>query len=298
MDPSYLATQPPEFIGIPRKRIALHDVFLVYRQQFRRWFFVTAPTSLIAAGVLFLADQRVRDIFGGIPRGEIGHHFAEVLEAGAIRFASFFISWFLGCFALAAIAGALSQKASDNEGVWRHDDHQGAREHFWQIVLIAAFTFLAFLAGAAAILVVELAAFRVTDGWAHFARYNYSFVRAGFVLVGAIVSWFGMAIPLVIRGDVGTWAAIKRSVKISGGYEMFLLLLVAESLVGSYVAWYATHYGLSLIFPASIRFTEWYGWAVYIAFILASAAVQPPMFIGFSLLAEAQESASDLFPCA
>jgi len=61
--------------------------------------------------------------------------------------------------------------------------------------------------------------------------------------------------------------------------------LVVESLAGSYVAWYAVHYGLSFVFPVQLRYTAWYGWLVYSVSILASAAVQPPLFIGLSLLA-------------
>jgi hypothetical protein len=51
-----------------------------------------------------------------------------------------------------------------------------------------------------------------------------------------------------------------------------------------------SHYGLALLFPAHLTYTAWYGWLVYFVTILASAAVQPPMFIGFSLLANNEHS--------
>jgi hypothetical protein len=105
------------------------------------------------------------------------------------------------------------------------------------------------------------------------------------VVVASIVAWLGMAIPLILSEDVGVWAAPKRSLKLSNGYEGFLFLLVVESLAGTYVAWYAAHYGLTFLFPPSLTQTEWYRWLVYFVTVLASAAVQPPMFIGFSLLA-------------
>jgi hypothetical protein len=94
-----------------------------------------------------------------------------------------------------------------------------------------------------------------------------------------------MAIPLILAGGVGAWGALKKSVKLSNGYEGFLFLLVVESVVGSYFAWYAVHFGLPFLLPAQLRYTAWYGWVIYLAAVLASAAVQPPMFIGFSLLA-------------
>jgi hypothetical protein len=50
------------------------------------------------------------------------------------------------------------------------------------------------------------------------------------------------------------------------------------------------HY-LLLLVPDSIKLFSWYGWAVLIMSALASAAVSPPIFIGFSLLAEEDSSA-------
>jgi uncharacterized membrane protein len=106
-----------------------------------------------------------------------------------------------------------------------------------------------------------------------------------FVVAGSIVSRFGMAIPLAIHKSIGAFEALKRSLKISNGHEGFLFLLVVESVVGSFVAGYAVFYGLALVVPALLRFTIWYGWLRYILSILAGAAVEPPLFLGFSLLA-------------
>ncbi len=47
----------------------------------------------------------------------------------------------------------------------------------------------------------------------------------GSVIVASIVSWFGAAIPLVLRTKIGVWAALKRSVELSTGYEWALFLL-------------------------------------------------------------------------
>ena len=55
-------------------------------------------------------------------------------------------------------------------------------------------------------------------------------------------------------------------------------------------------YGLTFLFPIQLRFTAWYGWLVYFVSILASAAVQPPMFIGFSLLAGNEREPDSALP--
>ena len=147
-------------------------------------------------------------------------------------------------------------------------------------MLAAGATSSIFLACTAVIGFILFVLFRAV-GW---TRYNYDAAFVGVVVVASIVSWFGSAIPLILVEDIGVRAALKRSLKISNGYEAFLALLVSESMVGSYVAWYAVHYGLMFLFPVQLTYTAWYGWLVYGLSILASAAVQPPMFIGFSLL--------------
>jgi hypothetical protein len=125
-------------------------------------------------------------------------------------------------------------------------------------------------------------------GWPHFARHSLVAPVIGYVVTASVVSWFGMAIPLILAGGVGVWDALKKSVKLSDGYEGFLSLLVVESVIGSYVAWYVARLGLAFLLPTRLTYTAWYGSLVYFGAVLASAAVQPPMFIGFSLLASGE----------
>lgn len=298
VDPSYLPEQRYGFDGGAQPRCSMRDVFTQYRQQFRRWFAITAPTSLTASFVLWIADDRIRAIYRSFPLRGIQYHWAEQAEASLFRFGSFFISWLLGCFALAAIATvANGLDVDDSETAWKSDSHQRAREHFGQIVLIGLLTFLAFLVGMAGVGFVTFAIIRVV-GWTRFARFGSLAAVVGYVAIAGITSWFGMAIPLVLRGNIGVWSSLKRSLKISNGYEGFLVLLVIESVVGSYVAWYAVRYGLALLFPASLRYSTWYGWLVFIVSILAAAAVEPPMFIGFALLADIEPSSPELSPRA
>jgi hypothetical protein len=106
-------------------------VYVLYGGQFRRWFAITAPTSLLASVVVLMADQRIRAIYRSIPHGEVQFHWDEIAETGVLRFGSFFISWFLGCFALAAIATAVNHLEGDDcDSVWKSDSYQRAREHF------------------------------------------------------------------------------------------------------------------------------------------------------------------------
>jgi hypothetical protein len=256
----------------------------IYVQQFREWFAITAPTSVVAAVVLMLADWKVREII-------LSHHdFAKlyntetIVETTLLRFGSYFFAWFLGCFALAAIATVVNRLDAEDEDAPLRDKHQRAREHMGAILKTAFAMFLALLIGLAIAEFVLLTIAKVV-GYAHFRSYIYPATMLGMFIVAGIVARLGMAIPLLMRGDIGVWAALNESLKIGERHKGFLFLLVIQSVIGSYVGWYAVHYVLLLV-PLSVKLAAWYGWAVVSLSALASAAVSPPMFIGFSLLAE------------
>jgi hypothetical protein len=221
VDPSYSIVQLVELGGVPPPRLLLKDVYGVYTGQFRRWFGITAPTSVLASLVLLKADQQIRAIYQGIPRGEIPYHVGKIAETGMLRYGSFLVSWFLGCFALAAIATvANGLDKGDVRDVWISDSFQRAREHFGPLILAAIFTSGIFLAGMAAVAFVIFALVREA-GWSHFSHFNYAANLVGILVVASIVSWFGMAIPLILAQDIGAWEALKRSLKISNRYEAF-----------------------------------------------------------------------------
>lgn len=92
MDPNYSIAQPVELGGTPAQRLQLHTVYSLYRSHFHRWFAITAPTSLIASVILFVADQRIREIYRSIPRGEIAYHPGAIAGTIVLRYGSFFYS--------------------------------------------------------------------------------------------------------------------------------------------------------------------------------------------------------------
>lgn len=265
----------------------------IYIQQFREWFAITAPTSVLATVVLVEADSTIREISPRI------HHFYEMLQPTALveifllRFGSYFVAWFLGCFALAAIATVVSRLDIEDENLPLRGSHQRAREHLGGIFKTAIATFIAMLIGMAILEFAILTIVKVV-GYARFHLYTYPVSLIGAAIVAGIVARLGMAIPLVVRG-IGVWAALNESLKIGERHKGFLYLLLIQSLVGSYVGWYAVHY-LLLLVPYSVKMLGWYSWGVLILSALTSAAVQPPMFIGFSVLAEEGDSAGKDLP--
>ena len=280
----------------PATKTPLYRVYGLYAIQFHRWFAITAPTSLIASVILLVADQRIREIYNSFPRGSIAYHPGTIAEAAILRYASFLIAWFLGCFALAAIAAAVNgSDIQDDADAWKSASFQRARRNSGKIFLAAFVTSSMFLLGMAVLMFVEVTLLRKL-GWAPSSRYNYGAIVIGILILACIISWFGMAIPLIVSADFRVWKALKKSWALSNGNETFLSMLVLESMLGSYIAWYATRFGLTLVVPAYLRQTGWYGWLLYFVAILAGAAVQPPMFIGFSLLAARESEGSGTLP--
>jgi len=182
-------------------------------------------------------------------------------------------------------AAVLVDGEDDGNAPWISDSFSRAREHTGAIFRAALITFCAFVAGMVGMLFVSLAADRIV-GWRRLAPYNYAISVVEVVVVASVLSWLGASIPLILRKRERVWTALKESVKLSSGYEGALFLLVVESTLGGLVAWYLVVHSLRMLFPEPLRYAWWYGYFVNFVGVLASAAVDPPLFIGLSLLAE------------
>ena len=265
----------------------------IYRDGYRHWFAICAPTSVLASLVVIVCDWKIREFLQDMRPWDA--RWQLWLGLIGFRLSEFFLPWLLGCFAFGAIATGVSNLDHEQQDLWLRDSHQRSRERFGAIFLIALFTFGLLLAGVAGLFLVSSAAGRIF-GLRRLIHWEYAITYIGGLVIVTIVSWFGMAIPLVLRGETTVRSAITKSFAAHEGYEGYLFLLLLESLGGSYVGWYAVHWILSIATPNTVRSSSWYGWLVVLVVALASAAVSPPFLIGLSVLANEYCQKADLVP--
>ncbi len=199
----------------------------------------------------------------------------------AFRVGGFFVAWFLSCFALAAVATVVGRLNREEEGAWDGEVYERARARVWRLLSGAALTFLSLVMGLAVTMSIELALFFALRKGSLF-RFNYFVTLIVVVLVTSAMSWQGLMFPMLVWDDVGPWRAMRRSYALAAGYRAHLASLVSESLLASYLAGLAVYYVFG--FVAQRLAIDWAGWLIFVAAILAAAAAEAPMFIGFSTL--------------
>jgi hypothetical protein len=231
-----------------------------------------------------LCNLQAARIYHRLPKGiAMLEHRGEIAESVLFRVAGYFFAWFVGCFALGAISSALrSLNQPQDDADFLRDGYREARAHLLPLFAVASTTFAIALAGYAAIVLGGAAA--GIAGKEHAVATSYIGATLIAILVLAVLSWFGMAIPAVLGEKLYAWPAIKRSLKLTDGYEGYLLFLVLESVLASYSGYYLLRYAVGLLLSRYSLNWDWMQWLVFGVAIAVSAAVQPPMYIGFSLL--------------
>jgi hypothetical protein len=246
----------------------IHSLYLTY---FWSWFRVNAPATLGTVVVIQITNYEVSELW----------RTGDKAAAGSVRFGGFFLAWFIGCFALGAVATLVGRVINGDEEAWDDEAYERARSKFWPLLSGAVLTFLCLILGFVVFLLID-GAVASALGRTRFLKFNYALSLAGIFLIGCAVSWQGLMFPMLIWTDVGAWQALKSSYTLANGYRTHLASLVIESLLASYLAGFGVYYALG--FVAHRLSLNWASWPIFVAAVLASAAAEAPMFIGFSLL--------------
>ena len=291
----------PAFDQRPSAWSLLHQVYHMYRDHHRKFAAITIPAALFAAFVLSLSrSEAVYLAHEALVHQELLYSRLHLVETQAAEILGYFLSWFFGCFAFAATADgvrALLEPGPDEIDV--ADAYSKARQRIGAIFVFAVLTFSIAAVG-------SIASFRIAAHLA-FGTVNRNFSVPVLWILGtgcclvvyAFLTRYALAIPKLMDSQVGIWAAMKSTVTLTDGYDGYLFLLTVESIVGTAIgAYVGAEFAILALQRTSLAQADWTPWVIVFTAALGSAFVQPPMFIGFSLLYLEQTRERDPRPIA
>jgi hypothetical protein len=258
------------------------DVLRVYHGHF--WLFVrlTAPAVVVGYFAVVIGRNEGGEIARRLPRGfEFLGHETEILEIWFVNFVGFLVSWMAFSFSFGAICSAVGQISA---GVVpsASDCFAEVRERIGPFLRLSVLLFFLALVAVAAAGVLGVAFF-----WILHQRHMHpsifiirvvSFLCVGLTLL--VLSRFGLALPALILDNCRVGQAVFRSDELTEGKWLTLVILLAKSLIGGYIAGMFPFWLAGWIW-AYIRLPRQFLAVVSIAGV---TVVEPFMFIGFALL--------------
>jgi hypothetical protein len=259
----------------------VEEVLSVYRGHF--WVFIKlmAPAVVVGYMAVFLTQNEVREI----ARQGLLSHRTDFVGMRLVACAGYFVSWMAFSFSFGAICFSLDQiqagftpSIADSLAVVTNRLGAFLRLSLLLLLMIVA----AGVVVAALIVIVVFAA--LSHGDVHLGRSAIWVVTLAAVsLVLLLMSRFGLAIPALVLDDLPVGQAMFRSDQLTKGKWAALAVLLAKSLIGSYVAGMAPFWLASLI-PANAQLPPSFWWILRTASMVGVTVVEPMMFIGFALL--------------
>lgn len=265
----------------------LHKVYCIYRDHHIKFATITIPAALFASFAITLSRLEGRYLSSKLTWNvEILQHPWELAQIFGVATLGFFLVWFFGCFAFAATASTVQSLAPESiENLDISDGYSRARDCVRPIFVFAVLTFL--MLGAAYYLSIWLAprvAGKMPSAQTGHAAF-FVVIYGTCLLAIAFVTRYSLAIPKIVDRGGSAWRAMLSTAPMTDGYDGYLLLLVAESVLGTYLAQIVVFLTVQKVLQRTGMIdTAWSGWILILAVALGSALVQPPMFIGFSLL--------------
>jgi hypothetical protein len=259
------------------------EIHRVYHDQFWLYVKLTAPSVVVATIAMFMVRYEVREIARHLLRGlEMQGH--GILEIWLVNSAGYLVGWMAFAFSFAAICVAIRQIAA-GAVTSAQDAIAGVRERIGPFLRLSLLLY--FL-----LVFAFTAAFRLVDGvfWVlrelHIDRSDFTIQVVVYGFGGLAVLVFSrlvLAIPAIVLDNCGVVRAMFRSDELTEGKWLTLAVLLAEGLIGSYVASKGPFWLASWI-PANISLPSWFPWILTAVSMAGVTVVEATMLIGFVLL--------------
>jgi hypothetical protein len=282
----------------PRVGDFIAEVLNVFHKNFWLYFRLVVPALIIGYIAIFVAHSESREIARKIAGGVEGiAHNLEFAQIGLLNFAGFSVSWLAFCFSFAAICWA-TDAITIGEVPSALESFARIRGRTGPLLRLSLLLFSLLLVAEVCVMLLETGVLRALH-WRYlhvssFTIYALSFAFSGLALL--VLSRFALAIPAVVLDNLTIGGAMFRSDELTEGKWASLAILLAKSLIGSYVAGmcpYCVASWLSGYIPLPVQLS----WILAVGSIACVSAVEPVMFVGFALLySKASERCSSTRP--
>ena len=262
----------------------LAEAHSVYRDGF--WLYSTLTAlSVVVAWIAKLMDRyEMRQIARHIPPPGMPGFNTGVLETQLVNFAGYIVCWTAFVFSYGAVCVAVSQNTAGMIPTVP-DAFAGVRRRTGRFLTVSLLLFLLLACALTAV-------FKLVDGvlwalrelhrsWSFSGLEVLFFFLAGFAIL--VFSRLILAIPAVILGDCKGVEAIFRSDELTEGKWLTLAAILAESLIGGYVAGMWPFWLASRI-PATIALPGWFQGSLTVASIAGVTMVETTLFVGLAVL--------------
>lgn len=259
----------------------LNQTYALYGKNFWKYFRIGVVPAIIAYLCGYLLRILTRRVLTSIPFPSKGW-MAMGLANGWLRGAVF---WTISAFFLAAIAASFEGMA-DGESPAIADAYTLPRRRLGTIVAIGLLTWTLFWLG------------RTLTGLAisGFIR-NANFLKQRWlseglhylmlVLVVGLIARFALAIPELMHDlTLSFGSTMKRSFQLTESWELFFMGFLIKSAIVGYGAYWITDKGLDWLWNYWTYNVDIFPWIERAVYIGIAAALESPLFIACSVLAQ------------
>lgn len=272
--------EPEIGIGDPNRKTltwgyVLARSYELYAKRFWTYFrmaLLPATIALFVRSLVLLIAQQLRGM------GWLGHKWS---LGTSLTLAEQGLYWVTSAFFFAAVAAnVLSDE--DGDSVPFSDAYSKARERLGGVIVVALIVWTLFIVtrGLALLAIFEVLQ-RVRSHW---IVQMIAFLLPIWLIAG-LLSRLGLAIPELINNPkTSISAAIRSSIRKTENWEPFFMAFLAKSAILGYGAYWLGNSALDWLWGQGALNETSYPWAERLIYITIAAALEPPLFIAFSVL--------------
>jgi hypothetical protein len=261
--------------------LVFNRTYGLYAKNFWKYFRIALVPGIVA----YLCGSFVHIVTQAAVRKFPLTHSSFLATALANGWLNGAVYWCISAFFLAAIAASFEGTADDDAPAVG-DAYTLPRQRLGTILAVALLTWTLFWLGRILAGLAMFAFLSKANLLNHRGLVNGLYYLMLMLLVGLIAK-FGVAIPELMHNlTLSAGNAMKRSLKLTEGWELFFIGLLIKSAIVGYGAYWITGIGLDWLWDHwryNVDIVPWIERAIYISI---GACLESPLFIACSVLSQ------------